>query len=242
MKTFAQTIVGEIVAKNYATAMIFTKYGIDFCCKGSQTIETACQKNNVDVMLLQKDIEEFLKVQTCDQVQYNQSPLDELVDLVQNKHHKYIYDVTPIIQGYLAKICKVHGNNHPELFTVTKLFNQIIENLMPHMQKEETEFFPYVKDLAIALKNNTKLGSTPFGKIRDMIPILMAEHVPEGERMQQINELTNNYTPPKDACNTYKATYASLQSFEQDLHLHIHLENNIIFKRALEDENKVQFE
>jgi regulator of cell morphogenesis and NO signaling len=239
MENFAQIKVAEIVAKNYLTAMIFTKYGIDFCCNGKRSIEKACLDSNANILALQQDIEAFFKeTQQTELPQYNQWPLEALVHHVKNKHHSYIKDHVPLINGYLTKLCRVHGENHPELFTITELFAASSSDLLLHLQKEENILFPYILELDLANKNRTPLAPTPFGTVRNPITMMMHEHTIEGERFRKIRELSNDYTPPAKACNTYKAAYAALEDYERDLHLHIHLENNLIFETAIDYEDK----
>ncbi|MNR31126.1 Iron-sulfur cluster repair protein DnrN [compost metagenome] len=137
------------------------------------------------------------------------------------------------IVPFLNKVASVHGDRHPELLEVQQLFRGCVEELTSHMQKEEQILFPFVRQLATG-----KSVQAPFGSVQNPINMMMHEHTAEGERFRRIVELTDNYMPPEDACNTYKVTFALLQEFEEDLHLHIHLENNIMFPRAIALEAK----
>ena len=138
----------------------------------------------------------------------------------------------------MEKLCKVHGERHPELFDINVLFNIGAGALAQHMKKEELILFPYVKKLCQAIKENSSIEQPHFGTIENPIAMMMDEHENEGERYSKISQLTNNYTPPEDACNTYKVAFLMLQEFEQDLHKHIHLENNILFPKAKEIEKQ----
>ena len=142
----------------------------------------------------------------------------------------------PEIKLYLNKICKVHGEKHPELLEIQKLFNESAGDLTKHMKKEELILFPFIKKIATAKKEQTELAKPPFGSIENPINMMHHEHDDEGERFRKIAALSNNYTPPNDACNSYKVAFSLLKDFEEDLHKHIHLENNILFKRAIETE------
>jgi regulator of cell morphogenesis and NO signaling len=233
MNITEQTIVGELVAKDYRTASVFKKQGIDFCCAGNRTIAEACAKKSIDPALVIETLEEIINKTNNPVADYNTWPLDLLADYVEKKHHRYVEEKIVEIVPFLNKVASVHGDRHPELLEVQQLFRGCVEELTSHMQKEEQMLFPFVRQLA-----NGKSVQPPFGSVQNPINMMMHEHTAEGERFRRIVELTDNYTPPADACNTYKVTLALLQEFEEDLHLHIHLENNIMFPRAIALEAK----
>lgn len=134
---------------------------------------------------------------------------------------------------YLNKLCKVHGENHPELFEITKELKESAEEFGGHMEKEENVLFPFIRKLVQAKQENSKMEKPHFGTVENPVAMMMLDHEAEGERFRKIADLSNNYTPPEDACNTYRVSFALLNEFEQDLHLHIHLENNILFPKAI---------
>ena len=140
----------------------------------------------------------------------------------------------PVLQAYLNKLCQVHGERHPELFKVNELFDEAAIALLSHMEKEEFVLFPFIKSLVEASENQYPLSEPYFGHIENPIAMMEHEHATEGERFRNIAKLTNQYEPPSDACQTYRVTYALLKEFEEDLHLHIHLENNILFPKSIE--------
>jgi regulator of cell morphogenesis and NO signaling len=142
------------------------------------------------------------------------------------------------LQQKLEKLCQVHGESHPELLVVKKLFDEAAGNLSAHMKKEELILFPYIKKMVRFKKEQTE-DKNKFGNASETIDLMEDEHQAEGTRFEQISKLTSNYTCPPDGCNTYKITYQTLHDFEQDLHRHIHLENNILFKKALELEKEL---
>src|SRR5690606_34028510 len=239
MEIIPQDVVGEVVAKNYRTAKVFKDYQIDFCCNGNKTIADACAAKNIDS---NKIIEELHRVQSSnnsDTIDYNSWPIDLLADYVEKKHHRYVEEKIPEILPLLNKIVSVHGKRHPELEKIADLFQETAGELTMHMKKEELMLFPYIKNLVKA-KENGAVPSSPFGTVANPIQQMMHEHDTEGERFRQIAELTDNYTPPSDACNTYRVTFHLLKEFEEDLHLHIHLENNILFPKAMQLENELQ--
>lgn len=234
-----KTLVSNIVAENYKSANIFKSYGIDFCCNGNRSIETVCNSNNVKENILIKQLSDCFKTET-DTNNYQSWDIDFLSDYIYNKHHKYIEKKVPEIKQYLDKLCKVHGVGHPELFEIYKLFTESANDLTTHMKKEEFILFPYFKKLAEARKNNTAVSSSQFDSVTSPIAMMHEEHDNEGHRFRKIAELSNNYAPPVDACTTYKVAYLLLQEFENDLHKHIHLENNILFKKGVELEKTLQ--
>lgn len=228
-----QKQIGQFVAEDYRTAAIFSKYGIDFCCKGDRTIEEVCQKNNIDIHELLDKISDISVSENVQAIDYKSWPLDLLAEYVEKKHHRYVEEKTPIIIQFLEKLCKVHGQNHPELLEVTALFIASSKELAAHMKKEELILFPFIKKMVKTQIEGATLKAPHFGKVENPIAMMKDEHENEGERFRQISELTNAYTLPADACNTYEVTYAMLNEFEKDLHLHIHLENNILFPNAI---------
>ncbi|WP_348798457.1 iron-sulfur cluster repair di-iron protein [Flavobacterium adhaerens] len=233
MEILEKTTVGEYVAKDFRTAALFSKYGIDFCCKGDRTLEQVCEKKEVNPDDLLQEIEAILNTKSDEGIDFNSWPLDLLADYIEKKHHRYVEEKTQIILPFLDKLCKVHGAHHPELFAINELFIGCAGELAQHMKKEELILFPFIKKMVQATITDELIAQPHFGTVENPIEMMKHEHDAEGERFRKIAELTNNYTPPADACNTYKVTFAMLQEFEQDLHKHIHLENNILFPKAI---------
>ena len=232
-------IIGELVAQDYRAAAVFKKYGIDFCCQGNRTIEDACVAKNLDSKLVVTDLNSIIQVSSEGTTDYKSWPIDLLADYIEKKHHRYVEEKTQEIKPYLDKICRVHGERHPELFEINEHFNAAAGELATHMKKEELVLFPFVRKMAKAKQENTVPDTPHFGTVENPIQMMMNEHTTEGERFRKIETLSNNYTPPQDACNTYRVTFALLKEFEQDLHLHIHLENNILFPKAIELEKQL---
>ena len=226
------TTIGDFVAKDFRTAAIFTKYGIDFCCKGQRTIDEVCTKKNINEANLLDELNAVMATKNDSGIDFNSWPLDLLIDYIEKTHHRFVEEKTQIIIPYLDKLCDVHGNNHPELFEINTLFNDSAKELVSHMKKEELILFPFVKEMINATKSHGTIGKPFFETVKNPIAAMMNEHENEGERFRAIAILTNNYTPPEDACNTYKVTFSMLKEFEDDLHKHIHLESNILFPKA----------
>ena len=238
MNVLEQPTIGDYVAKDFRTAAIFSKYGIDFCCKGNRTIEEASEKKNLDFVQIEKEITQLLATKSDGAIDFNSWPSDLLIDYIEKTHHRYVEEKSAVLVAFLDKLCKVHGHNHPELFKINELFIGCASELAQHMEKEETILFPFIKKMENAIRTGQAIEQPHFGTVENPIAMMKHEHENEGDRFVKIAELTNNYTPPADACNTYKVTFSMLQEFEQDLHKHIHLENNILFPKAIEMEAK----
>ncbi len=231
MEVNTNTIIGQLVAQDYRAAEIFSHYKIDFCCKGNLSIGQACEKKKLEPQEILKALEEQLYTRSSGEIDYQAWPLDLLADYIEKKHHRYVSEKTPILQTYLKKISSVHGGNHPELFEIATEFDHCAGALAAHMKKEELILFPQIRKLVTASINSAEVHHS---FIQQPINVMEQEHETEGERFRKIAELSTNYTPPSDACSTYRVAFALLKEFENDLHLHIHLENNILFPKALE--------
>lgn len=229
-------VIGELVAQDYRAAEVFSKYGIDFCCKGGLTLQAASDKKKIDLQALIKDLKEITRPEESTQSDYQAWPIDLLADYIEKRHHRYVVEKTPVIQQYLNKVCQVHGKAHPELAEILDNFNQSAQLLAAHMKKEELILFPYIRKMVLATEK--ELPVPHFGSVENPIAMMKEEHNVEGERFRRISELSNSYTPPVDACNTYRVTFSLLKEFEEDLHLHIHLENNILFPKAIRMETE----
>lgn len=224
--------IGEIVAEDFKTAAVFKKYGIDFCCKGNRTIDEACERKKINPEAVRSDLQSIQK--TSGEIDFNSFPLDLLADYVEKTHHRYVDEKTPILLQFLNKLCHVHGGRHPELFEINELFMQSAEDLGAHLRKEEQILFPFIRKMVDAKLKGIALENPHFGTVENPVNMMMHEHSIEGDRFARISEITNGYTPPEDACSTYRVTFQMLEDFENDLHKHIHIENNILFPKAIE--------
>ncbi len=224
--------IGDFVAENFRTAEVFKKYHIDFCCKGGRTVEEACDNKKVSPEQIYQELEEIANRKSED-IDFNSWPLDLLADYVEKTHHKYVEEKSAMLIPYLNKLCKVHGERHPELFEINELFIGSAQDLAAHMKKEELILFPFIKQMVEAKKNCETLPVPRFGTVENPVAMMKHEHEAEGERFVKIAELTNDYEFPDDACGTYQVTYKMLEDFQNDLHKHIHLENNILFPKAI---------
>ena len=224
--------VADVVKENIKTAHVFKKFGIDFCCGGGKKIEDVCKKNNIDIVALEDEIHYALST-NAPSVNYNNWSLDFLCDYIEQTHHNYVKEAIPIIKSYAERVAKVHGDASPETIEIKNLFDKVVAELIPHMQKEELILFPYIKKMVKVKKEGLDTVHASFGNVNNPIQMMMHEHDAVGDLFKLISKLSNQYTAPDWACNTYKALYAKLEEFENDLHLHIHLENNILFVKTL---------
>ena len=231
--------IGEIVAEDFRTAAIFKKHGIDFCCKGGRTVEEACETKNLNPDEIFREINN-LPGDNNGSIDFKSWALDLLADYVEKTHHRYVEEKTPIIQAFLEKLCKVHGDRHPELFEIRELFDESAKDLAAHMKKEELILFPFIRNLVKMKLRGSDFEFPPFGTVENPVNMMKHEHTIEGERFRKIGEKSDEFTPPADACNTYRVTFAMLQDFENDLHKHIHLENNILFPNSISLENELR--
>ncbi|TXG37416.1 iron-sulfur cluster repair di-iron protein [Seonamhaeicola maritimus] len=230
MNLIENKTVAEVVAENIKTAHVFKKHGIDFCCGGGITIEKACERKALDYEILKN---ELLQVDDAPKAyDYNSWNLDFLIDHIINIHHTYVEESIPLILQYSNRVAEVHGHHYTEVVKINQLFTEVANELAAHLKKEELVLFPYIKKLLKLKSEGAQLETPSFGTVKNPIHMMEEEHESAGDIFKTIADLTNNYTPPESACNTFRALYAKLEEFEQDLHQHIHLENNILHTKA----------
>lgn len=233
-----QKQIGQFVAEDFRTAAVFSKHKIDFCCRGNRTLAEVCEKNDIDCDVLLEELDTTMNSKSDQSIDYKSWPLDLLAEYIEKKHHRYVEEKTPVLRQFLDKLCKVHGERHPELFKINELFTASAGELAAHMKKEELILFPFIKNMVKAKLANTEVKAPGFGTVKNPIATMMQDHDNEGVRFREIAALSDDYTPPADGCNTYQVTFAMLEEFEKDLQLHIHLENNILFPEAVKLEQQ----
>jgi regulator of cell morphogenesis and NO signaling len=233
MENTKKATVGSFVANDYRAASVFQKYGIDFCCRGGISIEEVSQNNKINPDVLLSELNEAVNQPSNDGIDFKTWPLDLLADYIEKTHHRYIVKTVPALNQYLDKLCEVHGENHPELFLITEEFATAANNLAAHMVKEENLLFPTIRQMVAAKHSGEPMVKPAFGTVENPIAVMMQEHDAEGERFRTISELINKYTTPADGCRTYQVAFETLKEFESDLHKHIHLENKILFPKAV---------
>jgi regulator of cell morphogenesis and NO signaling len=227
-KSVTGLTVGEIVRDNPAAASIFKKFKIDYCCHGKRPLESACEKAGVNSKEVLRLIEEATSAPNTT-LRVQNWPLDALVDYIINNHHSYVRSSIIDIKALLDKVAKVHGAGNFELFSIRQHFIELANEMESHMMKEEQVLFPVIKDL---VQNRKHGGPCNFGSIDNPIAVMEMEHEDAGNLLEMIKKESDNFTPPAYACTSYKLVYKMLKDFEDDLHQHIHLENNILFPKA----------
>jgi regulator of cell morphogenesis and NO signaling len=219
--------IGEIVAADFRAAGIFKKAGIDFCCGGKKSLDDACNEKSIDPTLLVNQLKDFENIPVSQTQSFNDWELSFLIDYIVNIHHKFVVKSLPELSFYTRKIASVHGLHHPELIEIAELFEKIKVELLQHLHKEEELLFPSIK--AVSMNNSDDARLFIISETNRM----REEHEFAGGAMDKINEITSNYLVPEDGCNSYKVTFQLLHQFEDDLHIHVHLENNILYPKAL---------
>ncbi len=233
MKTTNKNTIGEIVADDFRVAAIFSKYSIDFCCKGHRTLKEACKKRGIEESLLIEELDRATNNSANQSFNYKSWSSDLLADYIEKTHHRYVAEKTPVLLKLLNELCTLHGETYPDLFEINTLFTESALDLSANMRKKEQILFPFIKKINEAHAKGLFLEIAHFGTLENQILLIKEEHDTVGQRFKKIAALTKNYTAPADTCNTYKVTFAMLKEFERDLHKHIHLENNILFPKSV---------
>lgn len=231
--------VGKMVAADYRKAEVFKRHGIDFCCGGNIPLAQACLEKNADIALVQEQLDEIDNRQTPPEEDFDAWELDMLVDHIVGVHHVFVKKANKTIKEFVNRVKMVHGMNKPNVSEISDRFDALADELDLHMHKEETILFPYIKELVAAEKDGTSISS-PFGSVENPISMMLAEHDNAGNELEQIQQLTENYTPPKGACATHTVSYSQLKEYADDLMRHIHLENNVLFPKAIALEKTLQ--
>jgi regulator of cell morphogenesis and NO signaling len=237
MPTITEKTVREIALENPSSIRVFEALGIDYCCGGKKPLSDACSHANVDFGRVQELLEQASRDSQAPVAQeWRDKPLSELIAHIVAKHHGYVRKETPRIQALLTKVSSKHGPTHPEIGEIDQLFSAVSQELSTHMLKEEQVLFPYIERMEHAVHSGQPIPPAFFGTVKRPIANMIAEHDDAGALLAKMRELSSGYTAPAGACPTFLALYSSLEEFERDLHHHVHLENNILFPRAVEME------
>ncbi len=228
----SEKTVGRIVAEDYRAAGVFDKYGIDFCCGGSVPLSEACREKGADPAAVARELEATKSSPVGRELNFGQWELSFLADYIVNTHHAYLKENTGQIAASARKIAEVHGARHPEVVEIAAIFAKVAADLEGHLKEEEEVLFPAVRRIAAARKSGSSPEPEDLERIRASLAQLDREHQEIGDAVHAIRHLSDGYAVPGDVCNTYLVTYRKLREFEDDLHKHVHLENNILFPRA----------
>jgi regulator of cell morphogenesis and NO signaling len=228
MNNLLEQTLSQIVTEHHQAARVFEKYGLDFCCKGKRPLRSALEEKELNKQTVLSELETAFARDGMS-ADYDAMSLTELAEYIVRVHHSYVKLNSPQIFNYVLKVASKHGDRYPHMKEVYELFAEVNAEMESHMEKEEKILFPRIKQLEIP---ELAMGKT-IDFIAAPIHVLEAEHDSAGSAMQKIREITNDYTPPEDACTTHRVTLESLRAFEEDLHQHVHLENNILFPKAI---------
>jgi regulator of cell morphogenesis and NO signaling len=228
----AKTTVGAIVAADFRTARVFESHGIDFCCGGKVTLTEICRQKGLDPVTLRQEIAAINSTPVERGHNYDAWTLPFLADYIVNTHHAYLNENTLQIAAYTDKIAGVHGGHHPEVIEIAAIFARIATDMAAHLREEEEVLFPAIRRIEAAVKAGKPAEAPDVETIRVSLVKLDHEHQEIGDAVHAIRHLANGYAIPGDVCNTFTVTYQKLKEFEDDLHIHVHLENNILFPKA----------
>ena len=234
MSFTSETKVRDIALSNPAARQVLEDAGLDYCCGGGKSLHEACLHADVPAEEILKRLRENSKEISADEANWTLAPLGDLTRHIRERHHRYVRETIARVQTLLGKVKAKHGENHPEIADIQRLFTEVGREMIMHMQKEEQILFPYIDALEKADNAHASVEPPFFQTVRNPIQAMMKEHDAAGELVKQIRKASSDYTAPADACPSYKALYQDLREFEADLHQHVHLENNILFPRAVE--------
>ncbi len=221
--------VGDYVAADYRIAGVFEKYGIDFCCGGQKSLAEISREKKLNLEVIQQEMEAATKTPVVWSEDYTEWDLSFLIDHIVTTHHAYLNNNNGQISSYAQKIADVHGGHHPEVIEIAQIFKKIVADLAGHLKEEEEVLFPLIKKVESAIKAGSSTDLKDRVAIKAFLEKLSKEHEEIGDEIHAIHHLANNYAIPDDVCNTFVVTYQKLQEFENDLHKHVHLENNVLF-------------
>jgi regulator of cell morphogenesis and NO signaling len=234
LESIAYESVGDIASKDLRKAEVFKKWGVDFCCGGKKILIEACKAAEVDVADVIEDLKQTSESAYAPVHDFTTWSLDFLADYIYNVHHKYVRQNAMLIEELADKVAARHGDVHPELRTLSVQLKPFFEDLLHHIEKEEQLVFPYIKKLV-----EGGVVDNAFTSIQSPIQMMEEEHEAAGDELREFRKLTAGYSLPADACNSYRLLFNKIKEFENDLFQHIHLENNILFPKALQLEDEV---
>ncbi|MCL6524523.1 MAG: iron-sulfur cluster repair di-iron protein [Thermoflavifilum sp.] len=232
--------VGQIAATDQRKAEVLQRLGIDFCCHGNHSLDEACKAAGVDVEEVKRALAEAEHLPVDRLHRFDEWELDFLADYIVNIHHRYVSETAPILKDLSEKVAQRHGANHPELLKIAQDTAALMAEMLSHQVKEERILFPFIKEMVKAKSEHKPFQHPPFGSIENPINMMVMDHDEAARLIKAIHTASKNYTLPEDACESYRLLYLKLEEFENDLYQHIHLENNILFPKAiaLEEENR----
>lgn len=231
MKNITEHTLASIVTEHFQTVPVLEKYNLDFCCKGKRTLAEACTQKRLSIEEVMNELQEATNKSSNKTMPFDAMNAEQLIGYILIHHHFYVKQSMPTIVAHLMKLAAKHVEKFPFLTEVLDLFSQLKNDMILHMHKEETVLFPRIKEVESFYHFRQK-KNLDRNYINGPVAVMEREHNEAGEIMYTIRQLTNNYTAPEGACTTFIVTLAELKEFEEDLHRHVHLENNILFPLA----------
>ncbi len=228
--------VREFALEIPGATRVFERLGIDYCCNGSRSLGEACMSAGTRIEEVLHSLEEMSLGNEKGQKHFQTAALSELIKHIVETHHGFTRQEISWLSSLTEKVLSVHGDRHPELLQLRCLFRELCNDLETHMMKEERVLFPCIIRTEAAVQQQVPLTRPPFGSLANPMRMMMLEHDRAGELMKEMRKISSDFTPPPDACLSYQTLYEALETLEKDLHQHIHLENNILFPRAVEIE------
>jgi len=239
MQNITSRTIRDIALELPQTTRIFESFKIDYCCGGRKMFTEACVNAGADPDAVLEAIEStFNSAADTDADRFVSLSLTALIEHIQGKHHVYTHYELENLRPLMAKVADRHGENHPELLKLRELFNALADDLSLHLYKEENILFPYILDLETASVNHLSARMPPFGTVQHPVAMMMSEHDTAGDILREMRQISNDYELPEGACPSYSGLFNRFVALEQDLHQHIHLENNLLFPRAVELERQ----
>lgn len=235
-----ETQIAEVASAHPASIRVFQRHGVDFCCAGKRPLAEVCGEKGLAFENLKQELTTAIAGSPAGERSWQEAPLDELVSFIVDRYHQRLKDELPRLTQMMNKVLAVHGERHPDLQAVGRTFEAIQGEIAPHMMKEERVLFPYITEMAGLAQRGEVLAGSPFGSVRNPIASMEQDHEALGELLVKLRKQTGDFTPPEDACNTYRGLFHGLTEMEGELHQHIHLENNVLHPRSVALEEKLQ--
>lgn len=233
---FEGVTVGQLVAECPGRARILENYGLDYCCGGKKLLLQACEEKGLDFPLLSREILAYDATHIAQGTDWTRAPLAELADHISSVHHAYLQLELPRLEYLADRVFNAHGQKYSHLAELQEVVHHLSDELLAHTNKEEKVLFPWIKRIEAA----NSISELDYASVSNPIAVMEAEHADAGVALAKIRELTDNYMPPPDTCNTHRVFLSSLQELEQDLHVHINKENSILFPGAIARERELQ--
>lgn len=239
MNIATEKTIREIAVESPATIRVFEQFGIDYCCGGRKPLEQACKELQLSLDQVKEKLAEVLSgPQEVDLTALALAPLRRVIQHIVREHHTYCRQELPRLVMLASKVISRHGTTHPELAQIEQRIHVLRDEMFSHMQKEEEMLFPFIAKLEFELEAGREMPGAIFGSVGNPIQRMMLEHDAAGALVEEMRKLSSDFQPPEGACPSYRGLYSGLQEFESDLHRHVHLENNILFPRALKLEEE----